>query len=68
MNKDQVEGTAKSIAGKVQEKAGKLVGSNSQQLKGLLKQEEGKTEKRTGDVKEIVENAKQLAASVFKSP
>lgn len=68
MNKDQIQGTAKDIAGKVQEGAGKLVGSNSQQLKGLVKQEEGKAEKRTGDVKEIVENAKQLAADVFKKP
>lgn len=68
MNKDQVEGTAKNIAGKVQEEAGKLVGSNSQQLKGLIKQEEGKAEKRTGDVKEIVDNAKDLAADILKKP
>ncbi|MEO7106404.1 MAG: CsbD family protein [Rhodoferax sp.] len=67
MNKDQVEGTAKNIVGKVQQEAGKLVGSTTQQIKGLQKQEEGKTEKRVGDVKEIVKNAKDLAADVVKN-
>ena len=41
MNKNQVEGTVKDIAGKAQEQAGKLVGSKEQQAKGLLKQAEG---------------------------
>lgn len=68
MNKDQIEGTAKNIVGKVQEEAGKLVGSTTQQLKGLKKQEEGKAEKRAGDVKEIVKSAKELAADVIKNP
>ena len=52
MNKDQVKGTFKDIAGKTQEQAGKLVGNKEQQAKGLLKQAEGKAEKRFGDVKE----------------
>ena len=67
MNKDQVEGSAKNIAGKVQEEAGKLVGSTTQQLKGLQKQAEGKAEKRAGDVKEIVQSAKDLANDVIKN-
>ena len=33
MNKDQVKGAAKDVAGKIQEGAGKLVGSKSQQAK-----------------------------------
>ena len=45
MNKDQVKGTAKDIAGKVQEEVGKLVGSKEQQIKGMGKQISGKTEK-----------------------
>ncbi|MEO7727235.1 MAG: CsbD family protein, partial [Burkholderiales bacterium] len=45
MNKNQVKGTAKDIAGKVQEKAGKIVGSDSQQVKGLSKQISGKIQK-----------------------
>ena len=52
MNKDQVKGVAKDIAGKVQEKAGKLVGSKEQQAKGLGKQISGKMQKGYGDLKE----------------
>ena len=57
MNKDQVKGTVKDIAGKTQEGAGKLVGNKEQQAKGLLKQVEGKAEKKLGDVREIVKDA-----------
>nr|GEU28044.1 chaperone protein DnaJ A6, chloroplastic [Tanacetum cinerariifolium] len=45
MNKDQVKGTAKEIGGKIQEGAGKVVGSSEQQAKGLNKQAEGKVQK-----------------------
>ncbi len=34
MNKEQVKGVAKDVAGKVQEQAGKLVGSKEQQIAG----------------------------------
>ena len=56
MNKDQVKGAAKDVAGKVQEKAGKLVGSKEQQIKGLSKQISGKAQKGVGDVKQAVED------------
>ena len=59
MNKDQVKGKAKDIAGKVQEKAGEVIGSKEQQVKGLAKQGEGKIQKGYGDAKEMVkEDAK----------
>lgn len=58
MNKDQVKGTAKDVAGKVQEEAGKLVGSKEQQVKGLSKQISGKIQKGVGDVEQSVENFK----------
>ena len=57
MNKDQVKGAVKDAAGKVQQKAGELVGSTSQQAKGLEKQAEGKAQKTYGDVKEAVKDA-----------
>jgi uncharacterized protein YjbJ (UPF0337 family) len=56
MNKDQVKGVAKDVAGKVQEQAGKLVGSKEQQVKGLSKQISGKVQKGVGDVKQSVED------------
>jgi uncharacterized protein YjbJ (UPF0337 family) len=54
MNTDQVKGTAKDIAGKVQEGVGKAVDSKEQQAKGLEKQVEGKGQKTLGDAKDIV--------------
>ncbi|WP_025041188.1 CsbD family protein [Nitrosospira briensis] len=56
MNKDQVKGTAKDIAGKVQEEAGNLTGNKEQEAKGLAKQVEGKTQKKVGDAKEAVKD------------
>lgn len=57
MNKDQLKGATKDAAGKVQEKAGELVGSESQQAKGIQKQVEGTVQKGVGDVKEAVKDA-----------
>ena len=56
MNKNQVKGAVKDIAGKVQEEAGKLTGSKEQQVKGLNKQISGKAEKAYGDVKEAIKH------------
>ena len=56
MNKNQVKGTAKDIAGKVQEEAGKLVGSDKQQVKGLSKQISGKLQKGIGDVQQAIKD------------
>ena len=56
MNKDQVKGKAKNIAGKVQEQAGKLIGSKEQQVKGLSKQISGKVQESFGDVKQSVKD------------
>ena len=57
MNKDQVKGVAKDMAGKVQEEAGKLVGSTEQQAKGLQKQVAGKAQKLVGDAKEALKDS-----------
>ncbi|HEX2566279.1 MAG TPA: CsbD family protein [Burkholderiales bacterium] len=57
MNKDQVKGGMKDIAGKAQEKAGELTGSKEQQAKGLLKQGEGKVQKKVGDVEEAAKDS-----------
>ena len=54
MNRDQVKGTAKDIAGKVQEKVGQVTGSTSQQVKGVAKQIEGKIQKGVGDIEQAV--------------
>jgi uncharacterized protein YjbJ (UPF0337 family) len=57
MNRNQVKGTAKDIAGKVQEKFGQMTGSRSQQAKGVAKQAEGKVQKGVGNVEQAAEDA-----------
>jgi uncharacterized protein YjbJ (UPF0337 family) len=57
MNKDQIKGTIKDAAGKVQEKTGQVIGSPEQELKGIQKQVSGKTQKAVGDLKEVVKDA-----------
>jgi uncharacterized protein YjbJ (UPF0337 family) len=56
MNKDQVKGTLKDAAGKVQQTTGKVIGSHEQQAKGLKKQVEGRAQKAVGDIKEVVKD------------
>ena len=57
MNKDQVKGAVKDIAGKAQKEVGELTGSEKQQVKGLKNQAEGKIQKGVGDVKEAFHDA-----------
>lgn len=57
MNKNQVKGTLKDAAGKVQEATGKAIGSNEQQLKGIKKQVDGQVQKAVGDIKEVAKDA-----------
>ena len=58
MNKDQVKGTVKEAAGKVQQKTGKLLGNPKQEAKGLATKLEGKVQKKVGDAKEALKDAK----------
>jgi uncharacterized protein YjbJ (UPF0337 family) len=57
MNKEQVNGAAKDIVGKVQEEVGKITDNKEQQVEGLNKQISGKAEKTLGDVKEVLKDA-----------
>jgi len=56
MNKDQVKGVAKIVAGKVQEEAGILIGSQEQFVKGVKKQMAGRAQKGRGDVRETIKD------------
>ncbi|HVO89553.1 MAG TPA: CsbD family protein [Casimicrobiaceae bacterium] len=58
MNRDQVQGTVKDVAGKVQQKVGEATGSVDQQVKGVGKQVEGKVQKGVGDVEQAADRAK----------
>ena len=56
MNKDQVKGAVKEVAGKVQAEVGKATGSLSQQVKGKVLESEGRSQALAGDVKEVVKD------------
>jgi uncharacterized protein YjbJ (UPF0337 family) len=60
MNKDQLQGIAKNISGIIQEEAGKLVGNENQQVKGIKKQAEGKVQHHIGDLKQFVKHMKNI--------
>jgi uncharacterized protein YjbJ (UPF0337 family) len=57
MNRNQVKGAAKDVAGKVQRKVGELIGNQNQQAKGTAKQVEGKVQKRLGYVEQALDKA-----------
>ncbi|MFT3815030.1 MAG: CsbD family protein [Acidovorax sp.] len=57
MNSDQIKGTLKEVAGKVQQKTGEVINSPEQQAKGMAKQVEGNVQKHYGDAKEAIKDA-----------
>lgn len=59
MNKDQVKGTVKEVAGKVQTKVGKITGSTEQQVKGVSLATEGKVQKVVGDAKQMLKDVQR---------
>lgn len=63
MNKNQIEGTIKKTAGKIQQKVGEATGSSSQQMKGAAKQVEGSFQKGVGDTQQSVDDATKKALS-----
>jgi uncharacterized protein YjbJ (UPF0337 family) len=57
MNRNQVKGAAKNVAGKVQQKVGQLTGNKTQQAKGAAKQVAGKVQRGAGNVEEALDKA-----------
>jgi len=57
MNKNQVEGSVKDVAGKVQQKVGDVTGNTNQQVKGVAKRIEGTFQKSVGDVEQAVDDS-----------
>ena len=56
MNKDQIKGAAKEIAGKAQRQLGDAVDSPEQQAKGMAREAEGKLQKNIGNARETVKD------------
>lgn len=57
MDKDRVEGKAKDVAGRVQRQVGEWTGDTEAQVKGTLKQAEGKTQNAWGKAKDAAKDA-----------
>jgi uncharacterized protein YjbJ (UPF0337 family) len=57
MNKNQIQGSVKDVAGKVQQKVGEATGNTNQQVKGVAKQIEGKVQKGVGDIEQAVDDS-----------
>ncbi|MNJ82490.1 CsbD-like protein [compost metagenome] len=55
MNADQVKGTLKDMAGRIQERLGENIDSPEQEAKGIAKQVEGTAQKKIGDLKEAIQ-------------
>ncbi len=60
MNKQQIKGSAKEAAGKIQKNVGKATANGSQVVKGKARELAGKAEKAYGDAKsEVNSDAKR---------
>lgn len=57
MDKDEVKGKAKDIAGRIQRQAGEWTGDEESQAKGAAKQVEGKVQNAWGKVKDAGQKA-----------
>jgi uncharacterized protein YjbJ (UPF0337 family) len=70
MNKDQVKGKAKDIAGRVERQVGEWTGDTEHQVKGAVKQVEGKVQNAWGNAKDEIEKekAKKDAPASSKPP
>ena len=62
MNKQQIKGSAREMAGKIQKDVGKATANGSQVVKGAAREMAGKAEKAYGDAKsDIKGGAKEEA-------
>ena len=57
MDKDRVKGKAKDIAGRAQRQVGEWTGDEEAQVKGTMKQAEGKVQNTVGKIKDAAKKA-----------
>jgi uncharacterized protein YjbJ (UPF0337 family) len=57
MNRDRVNGTIDEVIGSAKQKAGKLTGNTTLQVKGMVQQVKGKLENALGKVEDAVDGA-----------
>lgn len=57
MDKDRVEGAAKTTGGKIKEVAGKALGDQKMEAEGQMKKTEGKIQNAVGGAKDTIRDA-----------
>lgn len=57
MNKDQINGAVKEVAGKVQARVSEVVGNTAQPVKRHIREAEGKVQHLFGDAKTLATTA-----------
>lgn len=62
MNKNQIDGAIKEVAGKVQKEFGKAVDSSKHQIEGGAKEAAGKVQKTAGNLEEKARNISKEAS------
>ena len=67
MNKDQVAGKLKDVAGRVERQTGEWTGDTEKQAHGAMKQAEGKVQNAWGNVKDAGEKAVNKNAYTARS-
>ena len=68
MNKDQVKGKMKDVAGRIERQAGEWTGDEKKAVHGTMKQAEGKIQDAWGSVKDAGKKAADEAKAPSKSP
>ena len=68
MNKDQLEGIARMLVGKIQEEVGNLIDSPKQVVVGIAKQVAGRAQKGRGDIKATIKHYRQRHPEEGLSP
>ncbi len=59
MDKDRVEGAAKTAGGKIKEAAGKALGDQKMEAEGNIKKNEGKIQNAVGGIKDTIRDAQK---------
>jgi uncharacterized protein YjbJ (UPF0337 family) len=57
MNKDEVKGKMKNVAGRAERKLGKVTGNKKTEARGVVRQAEGKVQEIFGKVKDTIKKA-----------
>ncbi len=68
MNMSHVMGSLMDVTGRVQQKAGKMLGNGGLQARGAQNQVAGRVRKTVGDVKEILKGARDAISNAVRRP